>query len=165
MSGTALQSGGIIVHATTVALGSNAALLRGPSGAGKSDLALRFLADEGRWPSASDGRRLVADDQTQLTSQAGRLIASAPQQIAGLLEVRGLGIVPIEDAIVTEVCVVIDLVAPTDIERMPDQDATVALLGIKLPLRLLSPFEASATIKLALMILAARGDVTDGRSR
>ena len=76
------------VHATCVALRAGRSwrgvLLRGPSGAGKSDLALRLV--EG-------GGRLVADDQTALVPQGSGLVASPPGTLAGLLEVRGVGIV------------------------------------------------------------------------
>lgn len=73
-----------IVHATCVAQGPRGVLLLGASGSGKSDLALRLI---------QDGWRLVADDRTVLTPQRGGLRAAAPASIAGLLEVRGVGIV------------------------------------------------------------------------
>lgn len=72
------------IHATCVAIGRQAILLLGASGAGKSDLALRMI---------DEGARLIADDRTVLTVKNGRLNASAPAAIHGLLEIRGLGIV------------------------------------------------------------------------
>ena len=72
------------IHATCVSIKSKGVLILGKSGSGKSDLALRLI---------DDGARLVADDRTDLTIEGGRLYARAPKSIAGLIEVRGLGIV------------------------------------------------------------------------
>lgn len=137
------------VHATCVALRLGrtwrGVLLRGPSGAGKSDLALR-LVDE--------GARLVADDRTVLAVRGGRLSASAPAIIAGLLEVRGLGIVALPARRVAkraEVALLVDLAAPGRIERMP-QPARETVMGVTLPVLALAPFEASAAAKLRLAL-------------
>jgi len=78
------MSRGVTVHATCVALKGRGVLIMGESGAGKSDLALRLI---------HQGAHLVADDRVALGLARGRLIARAPAAIAGLLEVRGLGIV------------------------------------------------------------------------
>src|SRR6478672_5986521 len=75
------------VHASTVAMDGRAVLLVGPSGAGKSDLALRLL---------DRGFILVSDDQTIIRKDGDRLLASAPPNIAGKLEVRGIGILDVE---------------------------------------------------------------------
>lgn len=64
-------------------------LLLGRSGAGKSDLALRLLAR---------GAQLIADDRTDLCVTRGKLFASVPKPIAGLLEVRGVGIIQLPHA-------------------------------------------------------------------
>ena len=62
-------------------------LITGPSGSGKSDLALRLL---------DRGFTLVSDDQTIVRRDGDRLLASAPPTIAGKLEIRGIGIVEME---------------------------------------------------------------------
>jgi hypothetical protein len=72
------------IHASCVAIGGKAVLLLGGSGAGKSDLALRLI---------DGGARLVADDRCELFARAGKLCVRAPASIAGLLELRGIGIV------------------------------------------------------------------------
>ncbi len=140
------------IHATCVALRLGrrwlGALLRGPSGAGKSDLALRLL---------DEGARLVADDRTDLAIQGGRLVARAPATIAGLIEVRGQGIVGLPRARLAsraEVALLVDLVAPARVERMPPP-AREAVLGIDLPVLALAPFEASAAAKLRLALARA----------
>ena len=148
----------LLMHATAVALGDKVALLRGLSGAGKSDLALRFLAGEtnvkqcgGLGAGVGKPRRLVADDQVLLTRQGEHLIARAPDTIMGRLEVRGLGIIDVPAIATGTVCVLVDLVAPSDVQRMPDERYET-VLGVELPLLSLAPFEASAAIKLAIYI-------------
>jgi serine kinase of HPr protein (carbohydrate metabolism regulator) len=135
------------LHATCIALrtgrGWRGVLLRGPSGAGKSDLALRLI---------DGGARLVADDQTELVAKTRCLAARAPATIAGLIEVRGVGIVRLaRDQLVTEVrlALLVDLLPPRQIERLPEPRRE-RLLGFDLPLLSLAPFETSAVPKLRL---------------
>lgn len=139
-----------LVHATCVALRLRGAvwqgvLLRGRSGAGKSDLALRLI---------ESGARLVADDQTALARRGHRLVASAPETIAGLLEVRGVGIVKLgrtQLMVRVPVALLVDLVPPKRIERLPEQ-ARESVLGLDLPVLALAPFEVSASAKLRLAL-------------
>ncbi len=138
------------IHATAIAIGRSGVLLSGASGSGKSDLALR-LVDE--------GARLIADDQTVLTVSGTRLLASAPALLLGKIELRGMGIVTLPGAKVTQktpIVLLVELVAPSEIERMPEL-ARREILGISLPLLRLAPFEASAParLRLALNSLAA----------
>lgn len=137
------------VHATCVALrvgkGWRGVLLRGPSGAGKSDLALRLV---------EAGARLVADDQTALIQQGSGLVGTPPGTITGLLEVRGVGIVKLGRGQLlarVPVALLVDLVPPDRIERLPDP-ARENLLGVELPVLALAPFEASAPAKLRLAL-------------
>ena len=142
-----------IVHGTCVALGTHAALLRGDSGSGKSDLAFRFLA----LPDGDEGApRLVADDQVCLTETCDGLNAFPPASLAGLIEVRGLGIQPALSISAARLVLVCSLVALADVPRMPPDpwDCTV-LGGISLPGLKLAPFEASAPLKLRMAIVAA----------
>lgn len=131
----------VLIHATCIALDGRGVLLRGAPGAGKSDLALRLI--EG-------GAALVADDQVALAGEGGRLIASPPAAIAGLLEVRGLGIVSMDHV---PQCPV-DLARPEAIQRMPEA-ATVELCGQRIAHAMLAPFEASAPAKLRLALARA----------
>ncbi len=144
----------VLVHASCVALGDEAVLLRGGGGAGKSDLALRLI--EG-------GARLVADDQVALTSSGETLFAAAPSHIAGLLEVRGLGIVSMEYATQCPVHLVVDLVQPDAVERMPEA-ATVDLCGRRIAHVALAPFEASAPAKVRLALALAGEEAQATRS-
>jgi HPr kinase/phosphorylase len=131
----------LLVHATAVAIEGEAILLRGPSGSGKSDLALRLI---------DDGAQLVADDQTLLRRSGDRVMASAPPAIAGLLEVRGVGVVRVETSGSTPLVLIADLLLSEDIERMPDRRVET-LLGVSVPVVGLAPFEASAPAKLRLL--------------
>jgi serine kinase of HPr protein (carbohydrate metabolism regulator) len=128
------------VHATTIAIDGAGVLLRGPSASGKSDLALRLI---------DRGARLVADDRTVLARQGAAVQASAPRAIEGKIEIRGLGIVRLPDAAPATLRLVVDLVRPGEIERMP-AGASAALLGVSLPVLHLDPFEASAVAKVRL---------------
>lgn len=104
------------VHASVVLVEGGAVLIRGPTGAGKSRLALDLLraADAGALRFA----RLVADDRAQLMAAHGRLLASPPAALAGLLEVRGLGIRRLDYEAKAVVRLVVDLAA-ADADRLP----------------------------------------------
>ena len=128
----------IQVHGTSVAWNGAALLLRGPPGSGKSDLALRLI---------EAGAGLIADDQTRLTVRKGRLYASVPPPIAGLLEIRGVGIVKVAAAPPAPLALVVDLVSYEDLERSPEP-AHCVYLGVTLPRICLVPFEATAVAKL-----------------
>ena len=75
------------VHASAVLLGERGVLIRGAAGSGKSSLLLGLLTD------AAASTWLIADDRVMLTPANGRLIAAVPPVLAGLLEIRGQGIV------------------------------------------------------------------------
>ena len=141
-----------LVHASCVAIDGSGILLRGPSGAGKSDLALRLI---------DEGARLVADDQVELARAGDRVLASAPAKLAGLIEVRGLGIVRITPLTNVPLLLVVDLGVADAIERMPEP-ATTQILGIGLVLLRLDPFPASATAKLRLAVQVASGSIMRG---
>jgi serine kinase of HPr protein (carbohydrate metabolism regulator) len=146
-----------LVHGTCVALGRSAVLLRGPSGSGKSDLALRFLFLARRGPAALEPPTLVADDQVRVRREGAVLLVEAPPTLRGKLEVRGVGIVDMKFASQAELVLVADLVAATSqVERMPDADAKVSLLGVEVAAVRLVATEPSAPIKLALALARAR---------
>jgi HPr kinase/phosphorylase len=132
----------IRVHGTAIALGSDGILLRGPSGAGKSDFALRLI---------DQGARLVADDQIELRREGGEITMSAPETIAGQIEVRGLGIVALPSVVSAPLRLVVDLMPSQEIERMPLPRES-SFLGCAVPAVALAPFEASAPAKLRLAL-------------
>jgi serine kinase of HPr protein (carbohydrate metabolism regulator) len=136
----------IQLHGSCVAIDGRGVLLRGPSGRGKSDLALRLI---------DGGARLVADDRVDLRAAAGRLNASAPEPIAGRLEVRGIGILEVPSAAATPLGLVVDLVAREELERLPEP-RSASFLGIDVPLIRLVATEASAAAKVRLALSTAR---------
>lgn len=138
-----------LVHATTVEIDGHAVLLRGASGSGKSDLALRLI---------DGGAVLVADDQTELVAEGGRLFAGVPAAIAGLLEVRGLGILRVAHRDRVPLALVVELVPTREVERLPEPQSAV-FLGVTVPLARLHAFEASAAAKVRLAILSATRDI------
>src|SRR5215470_5935497 len=119
------------LHASAVLVGSCAALIRGPPGSGKSRLTLALVA------AADAGLlrfgRLVADDRCHIDVANGRLVVRPAAALAGLLEVRGLGLRRLPFEPVARVGVVVDLCA-NDAQRLPDATAKVATIaGITLP--------------------------------
>ncbi len=147
-------------HATCLALITDTEswggiLLRGASGSGKSDLALRLLTS-----LTPDCARLVADDYVALQRGTGTLLASAPASIAGLLEVRGLGIVTM--ACLEEVPVVLafDLSDSLQIDRLPDPcdlDLGDLTADLHIPVYRLNPFHPSASAKVIMTFAAVTG--------
>lgn len=118
------------VHASAVLAGARAVLIRGPSGSGKSRLALAVIeaARAGRLPFA----RLVADDRAHLSPASGRLLVRPAAALAGLIEMRGIGIVRIAHEPCAVVGIVVDLGAGA--ERMPAAEQQHAVIeGITLP--------------------------------
>jgi HPr kinase/phosphorylase len=143
------------VHASAVLAGRSAVLIRGPAGAGKSRLALALIhaAKSGLMTFA----RLVADDRVELTASHGRLLARPPETLAGLIEVRGLGIRRLDYEPVAVIGLVVDL-AMAEAERLPREVEREALFsGIKIP-RLSIPVGANPLpVVLALLSTAAAG--------
>lgn len=141
-------------HATCIALnadsshGPQGVLLRGPSGAGKSDLALRLI---------DAGAVLVADDRVDVFVIGGVAFARAPQKIAGLLEVRGVGIMRVEHIADVRIALCVDLVLPDGVVRLPDLETT-EIAGVHIRRLALDPFAASTAAKIRL---ALRGDPLD----
>jgi len=119
-------------------------LLRGAPGSGKSDLALRLI---------DDGAGLVADDYTELDAVDGQLFATVPQAIQGLLEVRGVGIVHLGCVPRVPVAAIFDLVALSDIERLPEAKSEI-IEGVRVMQYRLHGFDASAPAKVRIALKA-----------
>jgi HPr kinase/phosphorylase len=128
------------VHATALVIEKKGVLLRGPSRSGKSDLALRLI---------NDGAVLISDDRTTLIQRDGTVVAQCPASIAGKLEVRGIGIVEVPCIVEATLSMIVDLVDPDQVERLPVQSME-ELLGCRILRILLAPFEASATAKIKM---------------
>jgi HPr kinase/phosphorylase len=119
------------IHASAVLVGARAVLIQGPSGSGKSRLALALLhaAAQGLIPFA----RLVADDRAHVAAVHGQLLVRPAEALAGLIEVRGLGIQRMPYEPVAVVGLLVEL-GQTDAERLPDAATKRAeIAGIALP--------------------------------
>jgi HPr kinase/phosphorylase len=128
------------LHASCAARDACGVLLLGPSGSGKSDLLLRLL---------DRGFALVADDQVEVEDG----IASAPAALAGLVEVRGLGIVRLPCITAARLALAVRLRAPG--ERLPDAARPDPLLAV--PCVALDPWTASAPLRVSLALDCALG--------
>lgn len=127
----------MLIHASCAARDGNGILLTGPPGSGKSDLLLRLL---------DRGFHLVADDQVDVTDGA----ACPPASLAGLLEIRGLGIVRMNYVAPVRLVLSVVLGRP---DRLPVP--TTGLFG--LPVIALDPTTASAAQRLEIALDCALG--------
>ena len=124
----------ICLHGTCVSVNGDGVLILGEPGAGKSDLALRLIDEPGYGVSESLMRgKLISDDQVIITRDEDKLIASAPSNISGKLEIRGLDIVTLATQPSVSLSLVVKLQTRSGIERLPDH-GTFDILGIALPL-------------------------------
>jgi len=117
------------VHGTGLVLGELGVLLRGPSGAGKSVLSMALLD---RWEGRGQPAFLVADDRVDIADEGDRLVMLAPPQLAGLIELRGRGIVARPHREWAQLHLVIDLV-PELTRMVEEEDLQTELFGRTLP--------------------------------
>jgi len=137
----------MIVHAGLIARygqgGWAGVLIEGPSGSGKSDLALR---------ATNAGFRLVADDRTHVFASAGRVFGRAPAPLKGLIEARGLGVVPRPVLDLAQIVLIVRCLAPPAApDRHPDR-AYKTIADVRLPSLALAALETSALDKLIAAI-------------
>jgi HPr kinase/phosphorylase len=138
------------IHATAISLNGTAVLIRGSSGAGKSSLALQILEGTGTGLTGEELKAmLISDDQTLVVARAGQIFASPPQTIAGLLEIRGQGILTLPYAHEVPVSLVVDLKPMGDIPRLPEAvDLTTEILGHTIARIAIDPSHPSAAARL-----------------
>lgn len=116
-------------------------MLSGTSGAGKSDLALRLI---------DRGALLVSDDYTVVRRVDGELRAAPPATIAGKIEVRGIGVVEMDYVTDIPVALLVDLADRVD--RLPMENATRDIAGVKVPVVRLPALEPSSPIKVEIAL-------------
>ena len=134
------------LHATCVQIGATGVLLLGPSGSGKSDLALRLI---------DGGALLVADDQVHIERRGERLLGRAADTLAGLIEVRGVGILKMPHRAQSPIGLCVELAPDERLARLPDT-LSWSLLGIELPQLRLDPRAPSACAKVRLALSTKR---------
>lgn len=137
------QAAHVWLHASCVQLGGAGVVLLGPSGVGKSDLALRLI---------DAGAQLVADDQLRVETGPGGLLGRPAETLAGLLEVRGLGIIRLPYCPLSPLGLVVELGTEPP-PRLPEA-STYTLLGFRLRHLRLDPRQASAVAKIRLGLSA-----------
>ncbi|MBD3730436.1 MAG: HPr kinase/phosphatase C-terminal domain-containing protein [Sphingomonadales bacterium] len=125
----------MIRQASCVAIGGRAVLIEGAPGSGKSSLALALI---------DRGAMLVGDDGVTLEARGDRLLASPPPNIAGLLEIRNVGLVRLPT---TTAPVALAITLSPDAPRFVDQAATITLAGIAIPAIMLFPDAATAPLR------------------
>ncbi|KXF79224.1 hypothetical protein ATN84_05740 [Paramesorhizobium deserti] len=118
------------IHATSFLVADHGVLITGASGAGKSALALALIAGQ---RTAGRFAALVSDDRTILRAVNGRLLASAPETLAGGIEVRGAGLFGMAHEKAAVIHLLVDLVPPEEAVRYPDS-VQRTLCGVPLPL-------------------------------
>ena len=130
------------IHASCICWRRKGILVLGDSGSGKSDLCLRMIMDK--------QARLVADDRVVIEIIKGKIQATSPKILEGLLEVRGLGILKFPYQKKCNIDLVVSLVREReDIERYPNDDF-YEIEGIFIPQIKLYSFDNSSLDKILL---------------
>lgn len=134
------MSDNLFLHATLVVLNGYGILLSGKSGSGKSDLALQLIENK--------GALLVADDIVYVEKKVHKIIGKCAPDLAGMLEVRGVGIIKypyIEEAAINLMINLLDDVKT--LQRMPKKQ-TECILGLEIDKIDLYAKENSAVAKI-----------------
>ena len=108
-------------------VGPRAVLIRGPSGSGKSRLAFALIQT-----SVLQFARLIGDDRVRIEAAPGRLLVRPAETLAGLIEIRGLGLRRLAYEPVAVVGLVVDLEAPEG-ARLPEPTTVTSLAGLTVP--------------------------------
>jgi len=160
MSGGAPPSASGAIHATAIVVGECGILIRGPSGSGKSSLALAILriADE-----RGSHCRLIGDDRVVVEARSARALARCSDGIKGLVEWRGLGIVPAPCEPAAVIRLVVDLESAAGLPaRLPDAgEIRVRIAGVELPRLAFAP--SSGTVERAYATLDRLARMATGK--
>lgn len=139
-----------VLQAGAVAIGGRALLIAGPPGSGKSSLALALI---------DRGAGLIGDDAVTLERAGDSLIASPPPNIAGLIEVRGVGLLRLATAASAPVALLLELGGPAGERLPPSPLPTRSICGVAVPVLAFDPGAIAPALRaehaLALHGLAA----------
>ncbi len=121
---------GIVLQASAVSIAGRALLIEGPPGSGKSSLALALI---------DRGAGLIGDDGVTLTPAGDKLIASPPPLIAGLLEVRGVGLIRLPPVLPAPAALILSLAGAAP-ARLPETPLAVRVIaGVTVPVLAFDP--------------------------
>ena len=151
------------IHATCVALDGHAVIVRGDPGSGKSDLALRLIDEPGFGVCGEQIlAKLVADDQIILKRSADDLVVSPASSLAGLMEIRGLGIAKVPYVEDVPLAMVVDIEPTSNIERLPDPEfKTFEALGVSVPRIAIDASQSSAAARVRAGFQIVRKNLLD----
>lgn len=147
------------IHASAVLVDDRAVLIRGPSGSGKSRLALDLIL-AGRAGQIARAQ-LVGDDRVHVWQHGGELLVRPAPALAGLIEIRGLGIRRCDYVTEAKVGLVVDLDA-ANAERMPPPNALqVQINGIFIPRIPVGRGFSGLPLVIAALTMTANSSSTD----
>lgn len=115
------------IHATAIVIGTKGLLFTGPSGSGKSMLAFTCIAAARRQGAFAT---LVADDQVFVSRHGDHLLATRPEPIAGLIELRGSGIAPVESVSAAALDLAVQIISLPEDERLPPENERFRIAGL-----------------------------------
>ncbi len=145
-------------HGTFVRVGELGVLILGTPGSGKSSLALALIDGGGRGIGKKDlTTTLIADDQVRLwyDDATAQVFGRPPESIAGLMEIRGLGIVQVEHLPHCPVRLVVQLKQEEKIVRLPDfPDTCIDILGQAIPVIEVSGRNTNAAARVRAGVVA-----------
>jgi serine kinase of HPr protein (carbohydrate metabolism regulator) len=135
------------VHASAVQLAGQGVIIFGASGSGKTALALALIRQTRR-----DGHEawLVADDRVDIERREDHLVASPPASLAGLIEIRGSGVHPVEHIASARLHLMVRLVGKAEAQRMAPEGAVPAAHGLALPCLVLPQGHIQGSIRAIL---------------
>ena len=132
------------IHASCISYKKKGVLFLGKSGSGKSDICLRMICNH--------NAKLIADDRVNISLNKNKVYANYVENLAGLLEVRGVGILNFPYYKKTQINIDVELVDSFDkVERLPQEDF-FEFEGAKIKRIKLYPFENSAENKRILAL-------------
>lgn len=126
------------IHGGALAYAGAGCLILGRSGSGKSRLMAEMMML---------GARLVADDRVELSEQSGMLMAGAPKELSGIMELRGVGLIRVVDSVPRHVIHLAIELSDDEPERVPEPE-TMLLVGHDIPL-----LRVHATVSASVLLI------------